>query len=148
MSKFEVHLKDRAREAALVASIPGFMEVFRDSVARQIDDGTDTIRVSKWGESFRDVRLILFFSKSEIECTRIKYDPHRWNRWPDVKPPEDVMLRVRYERRGGHKGETAGMFGAGDWELDDEDIYDLDEPVVVLLFRPFLSPGDSEEVNE
>lgn len=74
--------------------------------ARRIDKALLAGRVSFTGlckeDKFRDTLLALHHNKwlSDAEkimsskLKKIRYDPTKWNKFPNITPPEDVMMRV------------------------------------------------------
>lgn len=52
--------------------------------------------------TFSDEKFItlecLRISKSSVEKV-VEYNPHAWNDFPDVKPPENVWMRVEFDNR-------------------------------------------------
>ena len=43
--------------------------------------------------TYKQPQFGAFFNANEVEAVP-EYNPHKWNRWPDVTPPEDVPMRV------------------------------------------------------
>lgn len=76
-------------------------------------------------------------TKQDIEQF-LEYDPNKWNKYPEVTPPEGVWMRV--EQFSNNKvRRTAGIFRDGKWygKHDVCDTY-LDETLGnVTLFRPW-----------
>lgn len=63
------------------------------------------------------LRHLSLFLADEIEEVP-EYDPHAWNEWPDVEPPEGVDMRAEVLSKDGKvflKG--AGYFKGGDWNI-------------------------------
>ena len=44
-------------------------------------------------------RFSAIFELDEIEEAP-EYDPNRWNEWPDVEPPEYVLMQVEFKEKG------------------------------------------------
>ena len=70
-----------------------------------------------------------------------EYDPHAWNYWPDVKPPEGELMRVEFLWNDGSIGYRCGIFREGIW-VDSED-HNL-EIENVYRFRPWDDPNEDE----
>ena len=159
--RLRFRVKGREREAALIRALPGFMQILQSSCAKQVRVEGDLLEyygiastpdVSPWAWEIN-------FGADEIEDSGVEYDPTKWNRWPDAKPPsesEDYRVGYRLYREGlGGEGAdrdmtySIGRFVSGSWFIDGEGDDELEaEHIAELIFRPFLSPGDSEEVNE
>ena len=71
-----------------------------------------------------------------------EYDPHKWNPYPEVTPPECVPMRVEYRRPDETIGRCCSFFREGVWE-DSED-QDL-EIINVQRFRPWEDPDEEEK---
>lgn len=74
-------LKDKEKQAALEKWFHNFSEELNESCKNQINDRFDF------------VKLGICILKDEIELTH-EYDPKDWNNYPDVTPPEGVLMRV------------------------------------------------------
>lgn len=61
---------------------------------------------------FRRYQIAILFKDLIIEKT---YDPHSWNEWPEVRPPEGKLMRVEFEDRYGGKQKMCANFVDGDW---------------------------------
>lgn len=73
---------------------------------------------------FRQYQIAILFKYLILEKT---YDPHSWNEWPAVTPPEGVLMRI--EEIDGTC--CAGAYIDGGWHIDGRD--DLG---CVKRFRP------------
>lgn len=74
---------------------------------------------------FRQYQIAILFKDLILEKT---YDPHSWNEWPAVRPPEGVLMRI--EELDGTC--CAGAYVDGGWHIDGRD--DLG---CVKRFRPW-----------
>ncbi len=99
-------------------------------------------------------RMTLCFALDEIEEVA-EYDPHKWNRWPDVTPPANVTMRVTKVRNGNIETfccrtwvpennfdlQWRKDFGGAWWAVHggkpDEIDEDTWEPGYTFLFRPW-----------
>lgn len=91
-------------------------------------------------------RMTLCFAPDEIEEVR-EYDPHAWNKYPEVEPPKDVWMRC--ENVYGSEPERLERFAArytsqyedGEW-VDAWFSNGLRRDVT--SFRPWDDPEDEE----
>lgn len=131
MSKF------RLKDAELQAKID---EISGGDFSKTLDDLDFLVLRSKPGEakggisiSFGPIgpaercRFKANFSFEELEEVP-EYDPHGWNEWPAVEPPEGKLMRI--EELDGTC--CAGSYIDGGWHIDGRD--DLGE---VKRFRPW-----------
>ena len=77
--------------------------------------------------TYKQPQFGAFFNANEVEAVP-EYNPHKWNRWPDVTPPEGVLMRI--EELDGTC--CAGAYIDGGWHIDGRD--DLG---CVKRFRPW-----------
>lgn len=95
-------------------------------------------------------QMILWFRKSEgpfhalmitpdmVEKVR-EYDPHNWNEYPEVTPPEGVWMRCETDVNAiGHKIRHVAKFDGREWRDY------LSKQVVVHRFRSWDNPEDDE----
>lgn len=90
-------------------------------------------------------RMTLCFAPDEIEEVA-EYDPHGWNDFPEVEPPEGVWMRVEWREGVVHHRAVARyeVWGGGKeflWVSDKRIIREVDR------FRPRDDP-DGEEDEE
>ena len=66
------------------------------------------------------------------------YDPNRWNRFPEVTPPEGVWMRVETDMGFGFKA----RFQFGDWLDNRNDIVGEKDGIdgTAIRFRPWEDP--------
>lgn len=65
---------------------------------------------------------------------RFDYDPRSWNPFPEVTPPEGVLMRVEFENKYGGKQKMCANFVDGDWVGFDGYTF---EEVDNVRFRPW-----------
>lgn len=87
-------------------------------------------------------RMTLCFALDEIEEVA-EYDPHGWNAFPEVEPPEGVWMRVEWREGVVHRRAVARYEAWGDgkefvWVSDKRIIRDVER------FRPWDNPEDEE----
>lgn len=68
-----------------------------------------------------------------------EYDPHKWNEYPEVTPPEGVWMRCETDVNAiGHKIRHVAKFDGREWRDY------LSKQVVVHRFRSWDNPEDDE----
>lgn len=83
-------------------------------------------------------RMTLCFATDEIEEVR-EYDPHGWNEYPEVTPPESVWMRCETDVNAiEHKIRHVAKFDGREWRDY------LSKQVVVHRFRQWDDPEDEE----
>ena len=83
-------------------------------------------------------RMTLCFATDEIEEVA-EYDPHAWNKYPEVEPPKDVWMRCETDVNAiGHKIRHGAKFDGREWRDY------LSKQVVVHRFRSWDNPEDDE----
>lgn len=82
-------------------------------------------------------RFSMLLYEHEIEVFE-EYDPNDWNSYPDVTPPEGVLMRVEFEFEGILRRNCA-IFENGAWYLTAEGKADYDRLTLddVKRFRPW-----------
>lgn len=84
-------------------------------------------------------RFTVTLFREDIEIAP-EYDPHDWNIFPDVTPPEGVMMRVEIEYPDGDVSRTCAIFKDEVWweavngEPIDEEVTSIGK---VKRFRPW-----------
>ena len=125
------HLKDRELEKKLNELVGG--NQFTEALNRECSCiNYQKIIVVKFGENTGHVKgsFRCYFEKDEL--TNIGYDPHDWNDYPDVKPPENVWMRVETNMGFGFKT----RFEHGDWLDNRNDVVGFDDGNVIR-YRPW-----------
>lgn len=86
--------------------------------------------------------------EDEIEEIR-QYDPHRWNRFPEVTPPQGAMMRIKYhdvtsEDRKVERG--FAIFDCGQWVIDSAGYpkFPNNPQNYVIWFRPWIGPDEED----
>lgn len=87
-------------------------------------------------------RMTLCFATDEIEEVA-EYDPHGWNDFPEVEPPEGVLMRVEW-RDGVVKHLAVARYEA--WGGGKQFVWVSDKRIIreVDRFRPRDNPEDEE----
>lgn len=84
-------------------------------------------------------RMTLCFATDEIEEVA-EYDPHGWNAFPEVEPPEGVWMRCETDVNAiEHKIRHVAKFDGREWRDY------LSKQVVVHRFRPWDDPDGEED---
>lgn len=71
-----------------------------------------------------------------------EYDPHKWNPYPQVTPPECVPMRVEFTWYDGSIGRQCGIFKNRIWEIADDPDSEIE---LVRRFRPWDDPDEEDE---
>lgn len=86
------------KDADLRAMLDSYSEGrFSGDLAKAVEkyyENGDPVRVP--GSGLIHVRTELLFTEDEIKCVD-KYEPGRWNEWPDVEPPEGVPMAIEFQ---------------------------------------------------
>ena len=83
-------------------------------------------------------KLSLEITSDMLEEVR-EYDPHKWNKYPEVTPPEGVWMRCETDVNAiGHKIRHVAKFDGREWRDY------LSKQVVVHRFRSWENPEDDE----
>ena len=78
-------------------------------------------------------QFAVFFNANEVEAVP-EYNPHKWNLWPDVTPPEGVLMRVEFIWNDGSPGRCCGKLWNGVWVSSDDLNLEIE---CVKRFRPW-----------
>lgn len=82
-------LKDKELEDSLNKLVCNFDESFQNDCTKQYDGYLDFVRVYLTDSPITSISI----NKSDIyKCP--EYDPNTWNEYPEVTPPEGVLMRV------------------------------------------------------
>lgn len=135
-------LKNRVLQGHLdVISGGEFSETLKSGNVEFDEDGFAVIPV---GSSKHDNNKVLITGKFTVTLFKdevyeiAEYDPNKWNKYPEVTPPEGVWMRV--EQFSNNKvRRTAGIFRDGKWygKRDIGDQYFDDKLDNVVLYRPW-----------
>lgn len=92
------HLKNKELEEKLIAIDPNFVKTLTDTVEEKLtnhwfneDYGTD-VELTYNGEYLGTVS---FFTNRLDKVP--EYNRHDWNKFPEVKPPYNILMRVDFE---------------------------------------------------
>lgn len=132
-------LKDKERHAALEKALPGFTEALKKVCTPMcgIVKGGQGINVHNYGPDIGWIsgEWSISLPTDDIEVVTV-YDPHAWNNYPEVTPPEKVWMRIEMlSQDGGIKTRDVAFYKAGRWSK-----FPLDDGEVILgrlRFRPW-----------
>lgn len=80
---------------------------------------------------FRQYQIAILYKDLIIEKT---YDPRSWNPFPEVTPPEGVLMRVEFIWNDGSPGRCCGKLWNGVWVSSDDLNLEIE---CVKRFRPW-----------
>lgn len=129
-------LKDKERHAALEKMFPGFGEDLQTACEDDFDNGFNHVCVQLSAGSD-----VFYFGTVDIRKTAIRmeevYDPKSWNNYPEVTPPEGVLMRIegQYAKRPELEYYGALMYLEGAWHFADT--VEIADNVIVERFRPW-----------
>lgn len=129
-------LKDKERQAALEKMLPGFGEDLQKACEDDFDDGFNHVCVQLSAGSDVFYYGTVDIRKAAI-CTKEVYDPHAWNNYPEVTPPEGVLMRIegQYAKRPELEYYGALVYLEGAWHFADTS--EIADNVIVERFRPW-----------
>ena len=134
MRRYE--LKDKERQAAYEKWLKDF-DHHLQIACEGFDDEEETVVLHHLCK-MTDKPLIaweLTISKKEIELVE-EYDPHSWNKYPEVTPPERVLMQIEGRDGDGDAFHFSGYFKNRMWV--DEYGYALATNIyTVERFRPW-----------
>ena len=137
-------LKDKEKQAALEKILPEFGADLQAACDEQFDDEFNhvCVRLSDNGGVFCDDEVNI---KVNIKKTAIRvkntYDPHSWNKYPKVTPPEGVWMRVETWNACGAVIRGVFMYVNGAWRRSA--YADPQNEIKAARFRPW-DEGDEE----
>ena len=137
MKRYE--LKDKERQAAFEKIFPGFGRLLNEACA--VCPADTVVHISSHGVAGQDFPHFyeLSFPRSIIEEV-VAYDPKGWNDYPEVTPPERVLMQIEGRDDDGDSFHFSGYFKNRMWV--DEYGYALATNIyTVERFRPW----DEEE---
>lgn len=167
MKGMKYRLKDRALQEKLDALSNGEFTKNLHSWSEEKDGGESKIWCSYWGKNIhwetwdemeeetyqgKNPQFEVWFYFSDLEEVP-EYDPHKWNEWPGVEPPEDTLLRIEVitkridwdtpEPRGGKvRCRGCATYRSGFWMLGEK--IQLNEGETIR-FRPWVDPDEEGE---
>ena len=124
-------LRDKERQKALEIALPEFATRFQ----KACEELRTSSAIYVTGNAHVWAVAIPVCEIEEI----LDYDPHGWNAFPDVEPPEDILMRV--ERSDGKK-QCASFYyfrddGEGCWCDEDGAPWPMTYSKRVIRFRPW-----------
>lgn len=138
MKRYE--LKDKSRQAALEKALPGFKEALQRAYEYSEDGlkGNSRMVSSRFAENPEPFNWewAISLPTSDLEIIE-EYDPHAWNSYPEVTPPEGVLMRIegQYAKRPELEYYGALMYLEGAWHFADT--VEIADNVIVERFRPW-----------
>ena len=130
------HLKDRELEKQLIAIDSNFCVRLHNTCEREFRDEKDENKqVDVLFSTSNQLLGRLYFKRKMIEDVP-EYDPNKWNEYPDVTPPEGILMRVETVC-GKCAYKKCAIFDEGTWKNEREG-----KPTGLLLgevkrFRPW-----------
>ena len=111
-------LKDKERQAAFEKVLPGFDEALQQACAQRNGElevgacvGLEHFQIStQWCKG----EWTLALPTVDLEVIG-KYDSKKWNKFPEVTPPEGVWMRVEGDRARGFHVKHGAIFLRGEW---------------------------------
>lgn len=135
-------MKDQERYKLLCAALPNFKKYFESVTEDEYNNEfDDSLRFHCYGIEYGwSVRI----AKSEIEKL-VEYTPCCWNRYPEVTPPEDVLMRVEYRHENeyidtgnGKLFRNVWIWLKGKWHWANDNIpVPVVDRVRAVRFRPW-----------
>lgn len=119
-------LKDRNRQREICFAYLNFDDLLQKICERDFhndEDAIEFVATNVW----TGIETTFQIAKTAIEEIP-EFNPHSWNNYPDVEPPEGILMRI--EEWDGTC--CAGAFIDGSWHIDGRDM--LGE---VKRFRPW-----------
>ena len=128
-------LKDKERQVALEKALPGFMHALQRDCGYQRDNGATYITVAT-------CNWVVQILKEDIDGIG-EYDPKKWNKYPEVTPPEGTLMRIEghYQLHRDAHYAGAAIWGNGKWYPTAV----ASKDVVVERFRPWDEKWEYEE---
>lgn len=130
------HLKDRELERKLIAIDSGFLEKLNEA-CEKLDNNKDGDfpEHKRFAITLGNNNIDVIFNGSHVK-KRSDYDPKIWNEYPEVTPPEGILMRVETAFDSATYRECA-IFDKGAWKKDRDG-----KPTHLLLsevkrFRPW-----------
>ena len=105
-------LKDKVLYDWLCANSDDFEEEFQKACTQGFENNWSFICLSfliNKNSVLMEDEVELAFKKTAIECTEF-YDPHAWNEFPEVTPPQGKLMRIEYENAEREKVYCSGVF--------------------------------------
>ncbi len=117
MIRFE--LKDKSRQEAFEKALPGFKEECQRACERHdghLDEGMSVVfsHTKLATDSWTSNEWSLVIPANNLEVIG-KYDSKKWNKYPEVTPPEGVWMRVEGNRAKDFHVKCGAIFLRGEW---------------------------------
>lgn len=127
------HLKDRALEEKLNELVGN--NQFTEALNRECTGiQSKKVIVVKFGENTGHVKGSFRCYLDQSELMNVGYDPHQWNSYPEVTPPENVLMRVECDGNM----HTALIYKGNRWQFESgEDFHGFERIYKVKRFRPW-----------
>lgn len=109
MSNKKYALKDKERQKALEAALPGFANEFQ-SACKEFFSKNNGIEINFVSSK----NWCVCFERGEIEEIPTTYNPKEWNSFPEVMPPEGVIMCVEAQNDRG-LWRCSAIFDQGCW---------------------------------
>ena len=145
-------LKDKERQAALEKVLPGFTDELqrackiRESLVARGTGVSSLVTLVHHTEADCWVSGEWIFVLPIVDIETIgkygSYDPSKWNKYPEVTPPEGVWMRVETWSAVGATVRGVFMYTKGAWRRSK--YTSPNNEIKVARFRPW----DEEEKNE
>lgn len=104
-------LKNKELEDFLNKFVRDFDKCLQDDCMGQYDDDCDIVVVYFYNSPIDNISI----RKSDIYEIQ-DYDPNTWNKYPEVTPPEGVLMRVEAGATGDRRSiKSCAVFVDGDW---------------------------------
>lgn len=123
-------LKDKERQAALEKALPGFRETLRYP-----ETEGQMLEFTHWGssEDWEDDDWALSIHRNQLNEV-VEYDPKGWNDYPEVTPPERVLMQVEGVDVEGVRLHRAAYYECKCWRWETGPLM---ADVQVKRFRPW-----------
>lgn len=96
------HLKDRELEKKLIGIDPDFVESLNESLKLGEHEENSWTYEILFGPYEGCYKFEMHVYDDELEDVP-EYDPHDWNEYPKVTPPQQMPLRVEFADKSGTK---------------------------------------------
>ena len=144
------HLKDRELERVLEKYSDGnFVKALNFAIERDWIDAANVVTV-EFERKFLSRGYTNDFSFRTDELEEVpEYNPHTWNLYPKVTPPQGAMMRIKYHdvTSKDRKVERGfALFDCGQWVSDSGYPKFPNNPQnYVIWFRPWIGPDEEGE---
>lgn len=128
------HLKDRELERKLIAIDSGFLEKLNEA-CEKLDNNKDGDfpEHKRFAITLGNNNIDVIFNGSHVEKVP-NYDPKIWNEYPEVTPPEGVLMRVECDGNL----HTALVYKNNRWQFESgENFQGFERIYKVKRFRPW-----------